>query len=377
VNGDRRSGWRRDLAAALPGWLVARILTLGVFGAAAGAFERLRPATHRYARGLRLQQGLLTWDGDWYTRIARDGYAALPVDGRRYFPLYPLISRWFAFLPGISIELALVLIANVSALAAAVLLHRLAREELRDDRLAGRAAWLLALTPASFVLVLGYTEGLAIALAVGTFLALRYRRWGWAAAMGALGGLLRPTGVLIAVPVAWEAVKVWRQGGVRERLWCLPAMAAPLAGAAAYLLWVGVRFGDPLQPLSVQQSSRFRGSMINPLVVFWRGLTDLWSSYYGGNALRVPFAIVVVVLTVVCVRRLPGSYGAYTVASVAIMLSTERWSSLERYALGIFPLVLALAWVTASPRVERAVLVVSAGGMSVYTFLSFLGPAFP
>jgi hypothetical protein len=372
-----RSGWRRDLAAALPGWVVARILTLGVFGAAAGAFERLRPSTGRYARGLRLQQGLLTWDGDWYTRIAHEGYAALPADGLRYFPLYPLLSRGLAWVPGISIELALVLIANVSALVAGVLLHRLARQELGDNRLAVRAAWLLALTPASFVLVLGYTEGLAIALAVGTFLALRASHWGGAAALGALGALLRPTGVLIAVPVAWEAVKVWREGGFRERLWCLPAVAAPFAGAGAYLLWVGVRFGDALEPLSVQQSSRFRGSIVNPLVVFWRGVKDLWSSYYGGNALRVPFAVAVVVLTIVCVRRLPGSYGAYTVASVAVMLSTERWSSLERYALGTFPLVLALASVTDSPRVERAVLVLSASGMCVYTFLSFLGPAFP
>jgi hypothetical protein len=356
---------------------VARVLTLGALGAAGSVFDRLQPSTGRYARGLRLQQGLLPWDGDWYVRIAREGYAALPPDARRYFPLYPLLGRWLALLPGISLELALVLIANLSAFVAAVLLHRLAREDLGDDRLANRAAWLLALTPASFVLVLGYTEGLAIALAVGTFLALRVRRWVWVAATGALGALLRPTGILIAVPVAWEVVKVWRGGGVRERLWSLPALAGPLAGAAAFLLWVGLRFGDTLEPLTLQQSSRFRGSVTNPFTTLWRGFTDLLSSYYGGNALRTPFAIAVIALTVVCLRRLPGSYGAYAIAGVAVMLSTERWGSLERYALATFPLVLALASVTESPRVERAVLVVSAAGMTVYAFLSFLGPAFP
>ena len=373
----RRSSWNQDLSAALPGWLVARMLTVGALGAAASVFERLRPAVPRYRGGRRLHQGLLTWDGDWYLQIARDGYAALPPDVRRYFPLYPLLSRWVAALPGISVGFALVLVANVAAFVAAVLLHRLVREELGDDRMAARAAWLLALTPSSFVLVLGYTEGLAIALAVATFLAVRWGSWGRAAAAGFLGGLLRPTGLLLAVPVAWMALEAWREGDWRRRLLSLSAVAAPFAGVAAYLAWVGMRFGDPLGPLLVQQSDRFRGGVTNPLAVFAEGIGDLWARDFGGNGVRVPFAIGVVALAIVCVRRLPGAYAAYAVVGVLVMLSTERWGSLERYALLTFPLVVALASWTQAPRVERGVLVVSGTAMTVYAFLSFLGLAIP
>ena len=56
------------------------------------------------------------------------------------------------------------IVSNVSALVAGVLLYILARRETGDARLATRAAWFLALAPAAFVLVMGYTEATTIAL---------------------------------------------------------------------------------------------------------------------------------------------------------------------------------------------------------------------
>ena len=74
--------------------------------------------------------------------------------------------------------------ANLAALLAGMLLHRLALEETGDPALARRAAWFIALFPGAFVLVWGYAEALMLVALIGAFLALRRQAW-WVA--GALG----------------------------------------------------------------------------------------------------------------------------------------------------------------------------------------------
>ena len=93
--------------------------------------------------------------------------------------------------------------------------------------LAGRATWLLALAPAAFVLVMGYTEATTIALAVGMFLALRSKRWWVAAGLGVLVGLSRPSGFLLALPALIEAGRGLRGLPVKEYVGRAAAVLAP------------------------------------------------------------------------------------------------------------------------------------------------------
>ena len=69
-----------------------------------------------------------------------------------------------AILPG-GPGVALVSLANVLALVAAVLLHRLVLLETGNRAVARRAVWALSLFPPAFVLVWAYGEGLFLALA--------------------------------------------------------------------------------------------------------------------------------------------------------------------------------------------------------------------
>ena len=62
----------------------------------------------------------------------------------------------------------------------------------------------MALAPPAFVLVMGYTEAIALCALLGAILAARARRWEVVVACGLAAGLARPTGILL-VP----AVRRW------------------------------------------------------------------------------------------------------------------------------------------------------------------------
>lgn len=369
VGADRRgSPLRDDLRAAVPGWVVARLVVLSALAAAHFAYNRLHPAMS----GVRLRQGLLAWDGQWYRRIARSGYAAIAHDGLRFFPGYPLLVRAVRPLVGGSLEAALLLLANVPALMLGALLHRLVLSEGGDRATARRAAWLVAVVPSAFVLVMGYAEAIAGCLAVLVFLAVRRGRWWWAVPLGFLGGLTRPAGALLALPVLIEAVIRYRRGDHDALGARLCAVGAPVAGGLAYLSWVGSRFGDAWAPLRIQQKHYLRGGFANPAMALVRSGADLLSGRVEPNGSHFPWAVVLLALVVVCFRRWPVSYAAYGAAAVLTALCAQRLGSLERYGFGAFPVVLALASVTARPSVERIVTLVAGASLFGYATLAFL-----
>src|SRR6185437_8828723 len=168
----------------------------------------------------RVHDGLLGWDAGWYESIARHGYQS--TQSLRFFPLFPAVGRAGSVLPGVSAGVALVVVANLSALGATALLRVLVLRETGDRGWADRSVWLLSLAPPAFVLVMGYAEGPLLLFAVGCFLAIRGARswqgWAWAAGLGAAAALTRPVGVLVVLPVAIEAVRRWRRAGGPERV---------------------------------------------------------------------------------------------------------------------------------------------------------------
>lgn len=361
---------RRDLVAALPGWVVARVVVLGALVLAHVVAAKVEP--HLPGFSARLHRGLLSWDARWYWDVAHSGYAALPDESLRFFPLYPLAAR------GLSVAFAghtgapLLVISNLAALVLGGLVHRLCLVETGDGALAGRAAWLVALVPPFFVMVMGYSEPVALALSVSCFWALRRGRWGWAAVAGLLAGLARPVGVLLAVPAAIEVVRGLGSAPVRERAVGVLAVVAPLIGTGSFLIWVGARFGDPLLPLHVQNRAYLRGGFVDPVSTVWRSTGRLLDGHGGLNAMHLPWVVVVVALTVVTCRRWPAAYGAYAVASLVLALSARNLGSFERYGFGAFPVVLGLAAITARPWAERTALTVAAALMAGYATLAFL-----
>jgi hypothetical protein len=360
---------RRDLRVAVVPWLLARVLVVASLALSRHLFDEIGAPP----RPVQLGQGLFAWDAAFYRDLAEHGYRAAGQGSLRFFPLVPLLGRvlgWFSF---DHTAAALLVVANGSALLFGALLHRLARRETGDAALARRAAWFGALFPAAFVLVMGYAEATAMMLGVVVFLGVRSNRFWWAALGGFLAGLTRPVGVLLAVPIAVEGARGWRDASPASRASRVVAVVSPVVGALAYLAWVGAEFGDFWKPISLQNRATLRGGFQDPVTRTVDAVGDLFGGDRFGSGLHIVWAVLFVVLFVVLVRRFPASYSSYGAITLLVGLSAQNLDSFERYCWSTFPFVLALAAATDREEVERGAYVLAAAGLVGYATLAFLG----
>jgi hypothetical protein len=363
---------RRDVRAAIVPWVLARALVGGALGVARYGFGELAGDN----RPVQLDQGLFAWDAAHYREIAEHGYGAAEA-GLRFFPLYPLLGRGLGTVLAGNDALALLIIANISALAFAALLHRLTLRETGDPRLAERAAWFAALLPPALSLVMGYAEATFLALSVAMFLAFRRDRWWWAVPAGFFAGLARPAAALLAVPAAVEAPRTWRSASLSDRLGRVAAILSPVVGTACYLVWVGREYGDTWLPLRLQNEQRRRGGFADPVTSLFDGFGDLLGGDRFGSGLHVVWALAFLALVAVLARYLAASYAAYAGATVLFALAAENLDSFERYAMSAFPLAIGVALVTAREEVERPVLVLMGAALVGYSVLAFVGRYVP
>ncbi|MDQ3757350.1 MAG: hypothetical protein M3394_05840, partial [Actinomycetota bacterium] len=94
------------------------------------------------------------WDTGYYIGIARDGYPSTVPDGPSYlgfFPLFPLLARLVATLPGVDIPVAGLLVTLATGAGATLLVWRLAARTF-DRAVADRAALLFCFFPGSYAL---------------------------------------------------------------------------------------------------------------------------------------------------------------------------------------------------------------------------------
>lgn len=384
---------RADLAAAWPGWAAARLLT----GAALLATRLYLHAAREHDPLVltRAHQGLMSWDGAWYRAIALHGYGGVPREGLRFFPLYPALSRLVAlaawpagpYARSLAVTAGLLLLANGLALVAGALLHGLVEAHTGDTVLARRATWCLAVAPPAFVMVMAYSEALAIVLAIAAVACLRARRWWWAAAAGAAYGLTRPVGLLLVVPAAIEAVPVvlavCRTRPVRAARLVGPAaaVAAPAAGTSAFLVYVWLRFGDARLPMRVQSAPHLRGPYADPVAVWGH---SMWHLVTGdlGSQLHYPWVAAFGAVLVLGAHRLhrarrpgtggwPAAWTAWAVVTYVSALSAYNLNSMERYLFGAFPVVAMAASLARSRRAARAGTVVLAALMAGYAAAAF------
>ncbi len=294
---------------------------------------------------------LAQWDGGQYVEIAANGYHGyLPV----WFPLYPLLMRivttghaqWL---------LAAGLAVNLVAGAVAVgLLARLI--ELDHPGAAWPTVVILLLYPGALFLSMAYTEALTLLLFVLAAYAARRQSWWLAGGMGALAALTRPTGIVIMVLLAIEyalAQRPWR-------LIHLPALAAPLAGPAAYAGYLWYAVADPLAFLH-EQAHFHHGVGVLP---------DEFSS--AGEFLTsssVWVFMVALTLSLWAIRALRPSYGAFAAALVLAGPLTGTLVSSIRYVAIAWPVFAVAGCYLRSERHLMLVGAVFALGLAFFAIL--------
>jgi hypothetical protein len=353
--------------AALPAWLTARGVVLAALAAAAWAHDGL-PQTGTVAGAT----GLQVWDTAWYRLLADEGYHAQGPDAVRFFPLLPLATRAVAAVLGLPTAVVLIALCWVCGLGFAALLHRLVLAETGDPASARRAAWLIQLVPGANVLALGYTEAPAGLLATAFFLLLRRGWLAGAATVGLLSGLVRPTGLLLALPAVVELTARLRAGHRPGPGWYAVA-ASPVLGTATYLGWCWTAYGDFLLPYRVQTAHDLRG-----------GVVDVRLSYLVRTSpAGWPWPLVLLLLAAaawllwLCPRRLPAAYPVWAAAAVAAGATAYGFHSLPRYLAAVFPLVMVLAKVSRSRAAWYCTLAACLPPFAYVSYVSFTSQAVP
>ena len=323
-----------------------------------------------------LFRSLSQWDARWFLQIAMHGYEEVP-QAAAFFPVYPALVHGVAWLTG-SLLVAGVLVSLVSGAVAAWVLAQIARP-LLGERGAHDVVLYLALYPVAFVLTSLYSEGLFLALAAGSFLAAMRGR---PVLAGVLGGFATGTRLIGLALLPALAILLWRgrDGPSLARL--APLLLLP-AAVGLYALYLDHAIGDPWAFTSAQADWSRETSRLGPIeglkdaaLSAGRGARNLLDMPAAGpgNAERVGLwnlshlALLGVAfwLTWVAWTRLGAAFGAYSAATLAILLSAPAEGfplvSLPRFLLVDFPLFLALASLTLDrPRRRDAVLVVFAG----------------
>jgi hypothetical protein len=303
--------------------------------------ERPNPFWDRFAR----------WDSGWYYGIASQGYRY--VEGGRsnlaFFPVYPqLMGAAGRALGGRQEDFyyAGILISWVSFALAMPLLYRLARLDLPADR-AVRAAVYAAVFPGAYFFGVVYSEALFFLTLLSATLAMRSRRWMWAAVAAAVMTATRVNGVMFLPALAvigWDAAAPT----ARDRVRAVATAAAGLIGIGSYSVFVYTVSGNPFEWYDSITRWGYRPGG-HPLEGLYRIAEQLLTRPYEFivsermapydtlNAMTAAAALAAVPFIW---RRFGRGYAAIVVLGLLLPLSSGQYEGLGRYCSVLFPLPL-------------------------------------
>lgn len=302
------------------------------------------------------------WDTTWYLDVARHGYAhdagqvGEVYTNLAFFPLMPGVMA-AAIGIGVNPLVAGVVVANLAFLGALWALRSLTRGR-QDAPAADRAVWTLALLPAALYCSLAYTEGLALAGAIGAALAAVRHRWAVAGLLAAVAALSRPTGGIVVLLLILLAVREPAPGRWRR---IALSVAPSVIAVGAFLLWMAAARGSAMLPFEAQRAWD-RGQlgigivtdMPREVAAGWDLVRDAdFTAAWTATARDLAFLALYAWLLVRLWRReggLRSPWVAYSAAVLVIPLSSGTIQSFARLGLLAFPLVWPLAdWVYERP----------------------------
>lgn len=194
-----------------------------------------------------------SWDTTWYLDIAHRGYAfdvgqvGEVFTNVAFFPMLPMVM-WAAISLGLNPFWVALVVGNGMFLVALVSLFAITRARF-GPTMATRATWVLALAPPAIAASMAYTEGIALGLAIGAAWLAWKQRFVWGGLVAAFAVLIRPTGVIVLVPVLMLA---WAAGSDGRWKRVITAAIPTLVIGLSYLTVMQVRQGGWDLPLKAQ-----------------------------------------------------------------------------------------------------------------------------
>jgi hypothetical protein len=355
---------------------------------------------HDYLNGPGWLDAWFQGDAGWYYRIAEEGYFYTPgtQSSIAFFPAYPLLVHGVAAVLGGDASTAAGLVTLACAAGVVMVFAEWVRSRV-PPRAAVVAVALLLVYPYSFFLYgSGYGDAAFLLAVLGSFALLERRHYMLAGLVGVAATAGRPVGIAVVVGLGVRAVELialdraarrdadvlvggprapapssaaaapaasrgepvpFRQlvQAVRSVRWRHTTVLVSVGGLVAWMVYLGVRFGDPLAFATVQGVPGWdqEGGLRT-----WFKLPFFGALYFGRHedailVLPQALAAAAAVLLVRTVWRHFGwGYAAYTVVSLAIpIIGTKDFMGSGRYVLAAYPALAAAALVLSGNRRPR------------------------
>ncbi len=325
------------------------------------------------------------WDGKWYQLIAQHGYPSHLVNeghGSRwaFFPAWPLIIRATVGVTHLSYSQATFFLSFVLGLTSAIAVW-LAVREVFGRAVADRAVLLYVFFPTSFVLSLGYSEGLFITACGVCLYALSRRYWLTAALAAVVGGLTRDFGIILIACVVFAAGHAFIRNRTARPL--VAVMVAPLGLA----LWLGYSWSTVGTPFAFLQAERFWGNghfvwFVTPFLAVFDLVTHAQALEQGQVVLcvlGVAFAYLGIVLLAKARDAgvsIPAVWWVFTVLGTLAVLSPYEPDSVLRYSMVVITAYAAYAW-RMRPEWEGPVVGTMAMAQGMLMVVALLGSQHP
>jgi hypothetical protein len=355
---------------------------------------------HGYLDGPGWLDALFQGDSGWYYRIASDGYSYTPgqQSSIAFFPAFPLVVHGIGVLLGDDFSTAAGLVTLVCAASTVMLFADWVRSRV-TPRAAVVAVALLLVYPYSFFLYgSGYSDALFLLTAMGSFALLERRHYVLAGLVGVLATAGRPIGIAVVAGLVVRAVELvaedraarlntpvtvgghesggFSAGGpaddprqnrpvpVRDLVRAVPHLrwrhATVLvsgAGLLAWMIYLAVRFDDPVAFATVQGAPGWdQGG--GPRT--WFKIPFFGALYFGrwhDVVLVAPQALAglaAVLLLLTVWRRFGWGYAAYAVVALGIpLIGTKDFMGTGRYVLDAYPVLAAAGVVLTGDRAPR------------------------
>lgn len=397
-------------------WWLFFVWRGGLFavGAVAGWFLKYLP-TFPYARELLPLYGFPRWffswanfDGVHYLTIAEKGYLGTGLI-QAFFPVFPLLMKVVTLFTNNAL-LSGLLVSNVMAFALICAWYYFLKETLKE-KIAWLGVLILLLFPTSFFLGALYSESLFLFLVICCFIAARQRQWWLAALIAAVASATRIVGVMLvpALLVELYIQRTW-EGSRRVKIVGLPRkvdgqavinlikhalsqidrflarswkegilISIGMLGLVMYMTYLSAEFKDPLYFLHVQ--SEFGSGRQETIVTFpqvvWRYFKILW--YYRPIGLKYfaffqEFALTVSVLVglLLSLRKVRFSYVVFALAAFFVPTLTGTFSSMPRYVLVCFPIMMWLAATLQDKKWVKLIYLVGSGILLILNTILFI-----
>ena len=275
------------------------------------------------------------WDCHWYNLISQAGYMSKPIQtgglkgqaNWAFFPLEPLIVRFFSFVTSIDPILIAELLGNLFLLGGVLYLSAYLRKKM-SRVLVLTTIGLILFSPVNVYFASFYTEALYFFLISAFLYYIQEKEWLVSGTFGSLVGATRMTG-LVTLPILIYSFLVSKDRTRRElKEFALALVLMPL-GLLLFMYSLYKKNGDPLAFYHVQ---KYWIEPENPF--FW-----IYKAYKSGDLQQIGFMTILLTCLLASIyffhkKMYIDFFFIFPICIVSLMSNRYEY----RFTLGVYPL---------------------------------------